>query len=62
MPLNVEKLGRFLLRGLRIGSSTVSIVELLRNDWTGGITAGVAWLVFLQVERRLPSMSSDAEP
>ena len=33
----LEKLGRFLLRGLRIGASTVSIVELLRNDWTGGI-------------------------
>jgi predicted DNA repair protein MutK len=38
----LEKLGRFLLRGLRIGASTVSIVELLRNDWTGGITAGAA--------------------
>ena len=35
----LEKLGRFLLRGLRIGASTVSIVELLRNDWTGGISA-----------------------
>jgi hypothetical protein len=30
---SLEKLGRFLLRGLRIGASTVSIVELLRNDW-----------------------------
>jgi predicted DNA repair protein MutK len=39
---SLEKLGRFLLRGLRIGASTVSIVELLRNDWTGGISAGVA--------------------
>ena len=38
---SLEKLGRFLLRGLRIGASTVSIVELLRNDWTGGIYAGV---------------------
>jgi hypothetical protein len=56
----LEQLGRFLLRGLRIGASTVSIIELLRNDWTGGITAGVAWLVFLQVERRLPP--SPAEP
>ena len=55
----LEKLGRFLLRGLRIGASTVSIVELLRNDWTGGISAGVAWLVFLQVERRLPPLNSD---
>ena len=45
----IEQLGRFLLRGLRIGASTVSIVELLRSDWTAGISAGVAWLVFLQV-------------
>ncbi len=51
-----------VLRGLRIGASTVSIVELLRNDRTGGISAGVAWLVFLQVERRLPPLSSDPEP
>jgi len=36
------------------GASTVSIVELLLKDWTGGISSGVAWLVFLQVERRLP--------
>ena len=57
----LEKLGRFLLRGLRIGASTVSIVELLRNVWTGGISAGVAWLVFLLVERRLPPLSSDPE-
>ncbi len=33
---SLEKLGRFLLRGLRIGASTVSIVEVLRNDWIGG--------------------------
>ena len=57
----LEKLGRFLLRGLRIGASTVAVVELLRNDWTGGISAGVAWLVFLQVERRLQPLSPDPE-
>jgi hypothetical protein len=56
-----EQLGRFLLRGLRIGASTVSIVELLRSDWTGGISAGVAWLVFLQVERRLPPLIPETE-
>jgi hypothetical protein len=50
----LDQLGRFVLRGLRIGASTVSLLELLRSDWTGGISAGVAWLVFLQVERRLP--------
>ena len=57
----LEQLGRFLLRGLRIGASTVSIVELLRNDWTGGISSGLAWLVFLQVERRLPPLSPELE-
>ena len=57
----LEKLGRFLLRGLRIGASTVSIVELLRNDWTGGISAGLAWLVFLQVERRMPPLNAETE-
>jgi hypothetical protein len=57
----LETFGRFLLRGLRIGASTVSIVELLRTDWTGGISAGVAWLVFLQVERRLPPVPADPE-
>jgi hypothetical protein len=57
----LDKLGRFLLRGLRIGASTVSIVELLRNDWTGGFSAGVAWLVFVQVEQRLPPVPQAPE-
>jgi hypothetical protein len=56
-----EQLGRFLLRGLSIGASTISIIELLRNDWTGGVSAGVAWPVFLQVERRLPPLSPEHE-
>ena len=29
---SLDKLGRFLLRGLCIGASTVAVVELLRND------------------------------
>jgi predicted DNA repair protein MutK len=57
----LEQLGRFLLRSLRIGASTVSIVELLRSSWAGGITAGVAWLVFLQVERQLPPVAQEPE-
>ena len=57
----LEQLGRFLLRGLHISASTISIIELLRNDWTGGVTAGVAWLVFLQVEQRLPPPSPEPE-
>ena len=41
-----------LLRGLRIGSSTIALVELLRSDWIGAGLATMAWLVFVQVERR----------
>ena len=41
-----------LLRGLRIGASTVAIVELLRSDWLGGGLSSLAWVVFFQVERR----------
>jgi hypothetical protein len=32
---------------------------LLRKDWSGGISAGVAWLVFLQVKRRLPPLDKE---
>ena len=36
-----------LLRGLRIGASTVALVELLRSDWIGGGLASLAWLCLL---------------
>lgn len=60
MDERLVKLGRFGLRALRIAASTVALLELLRSDWTNGIAAGVAWLVFMQVERRLPQESSEA--
>lgn len=41
-----------ILRGLRIGASTIAIVELLRSDWVGGGLASLAWLMFVVVERR----------
>ena len=62
MPDRLQSLGRFGLRALRIAASTLSIVELLRSNWTGGIGAGLAWLVFLQVERRLPPRAPKANP
>ncbi|MFM2172361.1 MAG: hypothetical protein RLZZ54_288 [Cyanobacteriota bacterium] len=58
----LQQLGRFGLRALRIAASTVSLIELLRSEWTGGIAAGVAWLVFVQVERRLPPKQDQAPP
>jgi hypothetical protein len=59
----LQQLGRFGLRALRIAASTVSLIELLRSEWTGGIAAGVAWLVFVQVERRmLPQQEQAPRP
>ena len=58
----LQQLGRFGLRALRIAASTVSLIELLRSEWTGGIAAGVAWLVFVQVERRLPPQQDKQTP
>ena len=45
-----------VLGGLRIGASTIALVELLRSDWVGGGLASLAWLVFVQVERRRASL------
>jgi len=58
----LQQLGLFGLRALRIAASTVSLIELLRSEWTGGIAAGVAWLVFVQVERRLPPQQEKQTP
>jgi hypothetical protein len=58
----LQQLGRFGLRALRIAASTVSLIELLRSEWTGGIAAGVVWLVFVQVERRLPPQQEKQTP
>ncbi|HCX54459.1 MAG: hypothetical protein CBE01_001120 [Planctomycetaceae bacterium TMED241] len=55
----MPSLTTFLLRGLRIGSSTIAIVELLRSDWVGGGLASLAWLVFVQVERRRSAGEED---
>lgn len=63
MPTDrLQQFGRFTLRGLRIGASTISIVELLRSDWSAGAAAAGAWLLFLQVERRLAGRDAAAPP
>lgn len=53
----LQRIGRFGLRALRITASTASLVELLRSDWLGGAASAAAWLLFVQVERRLPPQS-----
>ena len=54
----MEKLGRFLLRGLRIGASTIAIIVLLRKDWSSGISAGVAWLELPRLQGAIERLAS----
>ena len=51
----------WLLRGLRIGASTIAIVELLRSEWLAGGLSSLAWLLFVQVERRRAAMQVASE-
>ena len=53
MPPRLLQLGRWGVRALRIAASTIALIEVLRSDWRGGGAATLAWLVFIQVERRL---------
>lgn len=61
-PPRLQTLGRFAVRALRIAASTISLIELLRSDWSGGLAAGLAWLAFTQVERRLAQPAEPADP
>ncbi len=47
-----DALTNFILRGFRIGSSTIAILELFRSDWRSAGLASLAWLIFVQVEKR----------
>ncbi len=73
---SVGRIGRFGIRALRIVASTIAIVATVRGDWGTGVSGGLAWLLFVQVERNLPpaaesrdtkaasagKVDSDAEP
>ena len=51
-PSRKDLITSFVLRGFRIGASTIAILELLRSDWTSAALASLAWLIFVQVEKR----------
>ena len=52
MNPRLRQYSRFGLRALRIAASTLALVALLRSDWNTGAGALLAWLLFIQVERR----------
>ena len=48
------RLARFAVHALRIGASTVAVVELLRQHWISAGCFAVAWLLTIQAQRHMP--------
>ena len=57
MDHRLRRYSRIGLRALRIGASTLALVALLRSEWAAGAGASIAWLLFIQVERRWHNQS-----
>jgi Na+-translocating ferredoxin:NAD+ oxidoreductase RnfE subunit len=48
-----ESLSKPALKVLTIAASTVAVVELLKQDYSVGISASLSWLLLLIVSNRL---------
>ena len=46
-------IGKFCIRGLRIAASTIAIVEILKHDYSVGVSAGVSWLLLTIAFKRI---------
>ena len=41
------------IRGLRIAASTIAIVEILKQDYSVGVSAGLSWLLLTIAFKRI---------
>tara|TARA_B100000963_G_C22325850_1_gene536376 strand:+ start:491 stop:664 length:174 start_codon:yes stop_codon:yes gene_type:complete len=48
-----KSLSKEALRGLTIAASTVAVVELLKNDYSVGISAAISWLLLIIASKRI---------
>ena len=48
-----KSLSKEALRGLTIAASTVAVVELLKNDYSVGISAVISWLLLIIASKRI---------
>jgi len=47
-----ESLSKPALKGLTIAASTVAIVELLKQDYSVGISASISWLLLIIASKK----------
>ncbi len=50
---NLFALGKVGIRGLRIAASTIAIVEILKHDYSVGVSAGLSWLFLTIAFKRI---------
>ena len=51
--LNLLVLSKSALKGLTIAASTVAVVELLKQDYSVGISAAISWLLLVISSKRI---------
>ena len=50
---NLFALAKVGIRGLRIAASTIAIVEILKHDYSVGVSAGLSWLLLTIAFKRI---------
>ena len=50
---NLFALGKVGIRGLRIAASTIAIVEILKHDYSVGVSTGLSWLLLTIAFKRI---------
>ena len=50
---NLFALGKVGIRGLSIAASTIAIVEILKHDYSVGVSAGLSWLLLTIAFKRI---------
>ena len=48
-----DSLSKQALKGLTIAASTVAVVELLKHDYSVGISAAISWLLLIIASKRI---------
>ncbi len=49
----LKSLSKPALKALTIAASTVAVVELLKQDYSIGISAGISWLLLVIASKRI---------
>ncbi len=48
-----KPLSKPAMRGLTIAASTVAVVELVKHDYSAGISASISWLILVIASKKI---------